>query len=44
MSSLTIKQLGLDTVHENELIKKEIGTPFEFDKNVNLRLNFSLFS
>jgi hypothetical protein len=34
---------NLDTVHENELIKW-IGTPFEFDKNVNLRLNLAFLA
>jgi hypothetical protein len=26
------------------LSKKEIGTPFEFDKNVNLRLNLAFLA
>jgi hypothetical protein len=41
---LTMKQLSLDTVHEMNLIKNELVLHLSLTNNVNLRLNFSLFS
>ncbi len=37
------KTINLNTVHEMNLSKR-IGTPFEFDKNVNLRLNLAFLA